>query len=99
MSSDERLSVRYFDQVIASRLCRIDCRYHAIKYPLNEAPSAPAQNNYCDLSLTQVLLVNEILIRRQQHIESSFLRFTEQFTIKESVPPLLLSSFNDMSVK
>jgi hypothetical protein len=60
----------------------------------DEPPSALCEDYDRDLSTRQILLVANVSIDRDEHIESSGFRGVQQFAILEGIPPMRTGLFD-----
>ena len=68
------LLFRYLNLGTAARRRRIDRGHDVGRIRLNEAPVIRAQHHERDFPSSQILLVAQLLIRRNEQIEACFLR-------------------------
>ena len=65
---------RYFDEVVASRCCSIDSSHYFRAVLPYDQPYIGAEDNQSEFSVTQLLLVADVLIGGNHHVESGFFR-------------------------
>ena len=65
---------RHFDEVVASRCCSIDSSHYFRAVLPYDRPYIRAEDNQSEFSVTQLLLVTDVLIGGNHHVESGFFR-------------------------
>ncbi len=69
------------DLNITARFCRVHCNHNSVNVELHSGPLGITQHDNCNPTARQVLLVLDVLVGREQDIESGFFRRREQIAV------------------
>jgi hypothetical protein len=94
-----RLLVGYFNQGVTPGFCRGHHVRNPLQRGLNQTPSVPAESHNCNFAVAEILLIGEVLVGRQENIESGLLGDAQQFAVKERAPSLLMGGSDIVSGK
>lgn len=95
----QELASGYFNQSIASGCCGVDGCDNLGQSGLNKAPSVLAQYHDRDLSVAEVLLIDEVLISGKKQVKSGFFGHAQQLSIEQRTPSLFPGGFYGMALQ
>ena len=72
---------RHFDELIAPRRCRVDFSRYRRFVATHHGPDIGAEHNQSEFPAGQILLIPDVLIGRNHHVEPRFFRCFEKLAV------------------